>query len=182
MTVLTYTVDVKKAENGILIASLTSASKGQTVTVTARPHTGYVLDKVTAKTSNGVTVDLTKKAEDKFTFTMPNSKVKVEAVFLPKEEETEEHTQKETEFGPAISTSRGMIVTALYRLEGKPAVEGKNPFCDVAAGSYYEKAITWAVTNNIVAGYGEGEFGPDDTITREQLAAILYRFCEIIIG
>ena len=69
-----------------------------------------------------------------------------------------------------------MIVTALYRLEGKPAVEGENPFCDVAAGSYYEKAITWAVTNNIVAGYGEGEFGPDDTITREQLAAILYRY------
>lgn len=79
-------------------------------------------------------------------------------------------------FTPNAATTRGMIVTILYRLEGEPAVAVNCPFSDVKSGAYYEKAITWAAANDIVGGYGAGKFGPDDTITREQFAAIIYRY------
>ena len=82
----------------------------------------------------------------------------------------------DTTFSPALATTRGMIVAILYRLEGEPSVAGACPFDDVQPGSYYEKAITWAAGNQIVEGYGNGKFGPDDDITREQMAAILYRY------
>ena len=81
-------------------------------------------------------------------------------------------------FSPKATTTRGMIVTILYRLSGEPAVSGACPFGDVAAGKYYEKAITWAAENKIVSGYADGTFGPDNAITREQLAAILYRYAQ----
>ena len=81
-----------------------------------------------------------------------------------------------TTFGPYGNTTRGQIVTILWRLEGQPAVSGACPFTDVAVGSYYEQAITWAAANGIVTGYDATTFGPDDQITREQMAAILYRY------
>lgn len=79
-------------------------------------------------------------------------------------------------FNPKATTTRGMIVTILYRLSGEPAGSGVCPFSDVAAGKYYEKAIAWAAENRIVSGYADGTFGPDNAISREQLAAILYRY------
>lgn len=82
----------------------------------------------------------------------------------------------DTTFDPHGVTSRGVIVTVLYRLEGEPAVAGSCPFDDVASGKYYENAVTWAAANNIVEGYGNAKFGPDDSITREQMAAILYHY------
>ena len=81
-----------------------------------------------------------------------------------------------TTFSPELETSRAMIVTILHRLEGRPEPEGESTFTDVESGSWYEKAVTWAAENGIVNGYGEGIFGPSDSITREQLAAILYRY------
>ena len=69
-----------------------------------------------------------------------------------------------------------MVVTILYRLDGEPAVTKDIPFADVPAGQWYSNAINWAAANGIVDGYGNGKFGPDDTITREQMAAILYRY------
>lgn len=81
-------------------------------------------------------------------------------------------------FSPDVTTTRGMIVTILYRLEGEPSVSGNCPFEDVKAGSYCEKAIIWAEENDIVSGYGNGKFGPDDPITREQMAVILYRYAQ----
>lgn len=82
-----------------------------------------------------------------------------------------------TTFEPDTTTSRGMIVTILYRLEGTPAV-GASSFTDVAAGAYYADAVAWANANGIVMGYGNGKYGPDDPVTREQLAAILYRYAQ----
>ena len=70
-----------------------------------------------------------------------------------------------------------MIVTILYRLEGEPAV-GASAFTDVAPGAWYARAAAWAAANGIVNGYGDGTFGPNDDITREQLAAILYRYAD----
>ncbi len=81
-----------------------------------------------------------------------------------------------TQFAPYFSTTRGMIVTILYRMEGQPAVSRDCPFADVASGSYYERAITWAAANGIVTGHSSTIFAPDANITREQLAAILYRY------
>ena len=81
-----------------------------------------------------------------------------------------------TRFAPYGSTTRGMIVTILYRMEGQPAVSRDCPFTDVASGSYYERAITWAAANGIVTGHSGTIFAPDASITREQLAAILYRY------
>lgn len=78
-------------------------------------------------------------------------------------------------FSPNVTTTRGMIVTILYRLEGKPAATAA-PFLDVSSSQYYAPAVAWASDNGIVSGYGEGLFGPEDTISREQMASILYRY------
>lgn len=78
-------------------------------------------------------------------------------------------------FAPEATTSRAMIVTILYRLEGEPAV-GTSAFTDVAPGAWYAKAVSWAAANGIVNGYGDGTFAPDKSITREEMAAILYRY------
>ena len=81
-----------------------------------------------------------------------------------------------TTFSPDTTTTRGMIVTILHRLEGTPAVSTSGTFADVTAGRYYTDAVEWASANGIVGGYGNGRFGPNDPITREQMAAILYRY------
>lgn len=81
-------------------------------------------------------------------------------------------------FSPQLSTTRGMIVTILYRLEGSPEVTGTCPFSDVPAGAYYEAPITWAAKNEIVNGMGDGTFAPESNITREQLAAIFFRYAK----
>lgn len=80
------------------------------------------------------------------------------------------------EFSPQTNITRSMIVQILYRLEGEPEVTEACPFADVPEGYYAEKAITWAAEKKIIQGYGDGNFGPEDDITREQLAAILYRY------
>lgn len=79
-------------------------------------------------------------------------------------------------FAPREKTTRGMLVTMLYRFEGAPAVSSSCPFQDVAAGKYYRNAVIWAAERQIVGGLGGGRFAPDNAVTREQLAAILYRY------
>ena len=79
-------------------------------------------------------------------------------------------------FAPNATTSRAMIVTILYRLENEPAVSGKSPFTDVAAGQWYTNAVAWAAANGIVTGTTDTTFAPNGNITREQMAAILYRY------
>ena len=81
-------------------------------------------------------------------------------------------------FSPDASTTRGMIVAVLHRLENQPVVSQENPFTDIKYGSYYEDAIAWAAANGIVEGYGDGSFEPDANITREQMATILYRYAD----
>ncbi len=81
-------------------------------------------------------------------------------------------------FAPDLTTSRAMIVTILYRLEGTPQVDQASPFTDVEDSAWYAKAVTWANAQVIVTGYGGGHFGPEDTITREQMAAILYKYAQ----
>ena len=83
-----------------------------------------------------------------------------------------------TLFSPHGTATRGMMATILWRMEGSPAPKGKHSFTDVEAGKWYADAITWTAENGIFAGYGKDKFGPDDPITREQLAAIFYRYAD----
>ena len=83
-----------------------------------------------------------------------------------------------TLFSPHGTATRGMMATILWRMEGSPAPKGKNSFTDVVAGKWYADAITWTAENGIFAGYGKDKFGPDDPVTREQLAAIFYRYAD----
>ena len=192
-----YDVDVKDAANGTVKASSTGASEGATVTLTVTADEGYTLDKLTVTDKNDKEVKLTNKGDGKYTFTMPASDVTVEASFI--EGSTLPFTDvsvndwfydavrymyengcmnglTDTTFGPDATTTRGMIVTMLYRHENEPTVAGGNPFADVKDTQYYADAINWAAENDIVTGYDETTFGPDDTITREQMATILYRY------
>lgn len=87
------------------------------------------------------------------------------------------HGTSETTFSPNLATSRSMIVATLWRMEGSPHI-GQNPFSDVTADMYYADAVAWAASHGIVDGYSETIFGPEDPITREQLASILYRYAD----
>lgn len=84
-----------------------------------------------------------------------------------------------TEFAPNVTLTRGMLVTILYRMEGEPAVNKSVPFADVATGSYYADAVIWAQQNGIVSGINDTEFAPEDSITREQIAVIIYRYAKL---
>ena len=79
-------------------------------------------------------------------------------------------------FSPDLTTNRAMLVTILYRLAGSPAVDGGSAFTDVSGGDWFASGVAWASANGIVTGYGDGRFGPNDPITREQMATILYRY------
>ena len=83
----------------------------------------------------------------------------------------------DTTFGPDVTLNRAMFITMIYRMEGEPAVSGAHGFSDVPAGSYYEKAVIWGTQNGIVEGYN-GKYSPEDKITREQMAAIMYRYAD----
>lgn len=85
----------------------------------------------------------------------------------------------DTTFGPANSMQRAMLVAVLWRLEGRPEPKGTNTFADVPAGAYYEKAVAWASENNVVAGVGNNKFNPTGNVTREQIAAFLYRYARL---
>jgi len=86
-------------------------------------------------------------------------------------------------FGPNETLTRAMLVTILWRFAGSPLMESPVDFCDVPDRGWYSDAIAWASSNGMVLGYGDGTFGPDDPLNREQLAAILYRFeCHLIVS
>ena len=198
-----YTVSVEDTDNGSVKVSPARASKGSTVTVTVKPDEGYELDKLTVTDKNGDSVKLTDKGDGKYTFQMPASKVTVEAVFTAVEPEPEglpftDVTSRDwfydavayvydkgmmegttdTTFAPAMNLTRSMIAQVLYNLEERPEAPGASGFTDVAAGAWYADAVNWAAARGIVKGYDTGTFGPEDSVTREQLAAILYRYAQ----
>ena len=198
-----YMVSVEDADNGTIKVSPTRASKGSTVTINVTPDEGYELDKLVVTDKNGDTVKLTDKGSGTYTFKMPASKVTVEATFtqIATEPETLPFTDVKTgdwfyeavqyvydkgmmtgvsadRFAPASTTTRGMIVTILYRLENEPAVSGGSAFTDVENGAWYADAVAWAAANDIVNGTSATTFAPNSPITREQMATMLYRFAQ----
>lgn len=85
-----------------------------------------------------------------------------------------------TTFEPLTNMSRSMLATVLYRLAGEPAVSGAADFTDVAAGTWYSDAVAWAAANGVVTGYGNGLFGTNDNVTRQEMAAMLYRYAALM--
>jgi len=195
-----YDVTAEQADGGSIKLDKTRASRGSTVTVTVKPEDGYELDELIVNDAKGNSVDVTDKGNGKYIFRMPGSDVTVEPVFVKGNESALPFTDVSSnswyygavryayrndlmsgvsanKFAPDMTTTRGMIVTILHALEEKPAASG-SPFKDVTADLYCAKAVAWATSNGIVAGYGDGLFGPNDSITREQMAAILYSYAQ----
>lgn len=202
-TSTTYDVKVNAATNGAVAADKKTASKGTTVTVTASPSKGYVVDAVKVVDKDGKDVAVTEK-DGKYVFTMPGSAVTVTGSFkaetpapvaLPFTDvksgnwfyDAVKYAYAQglmtgtsaTTFAPNGTMNRAMIVTVLYRLEKSPAVTGASKFTDVPAGQWYSDAVAWAAANKIVNGYDETTFGPMNAVTREQMAAILFRYEQV---
>ena len=195
-----HIVYVDKAANGSLKADTTWAADGQIVYVTATPDTGYVLSSLFVKTAKG---DQLKVYEAKkagvYYFYMPDQYVTVSAYFAPAASALPFNDVAYTSwyydavkfvydkgimdgvsyyrFAPDATITRGMVVTMLWRMAGEP-YEAAAGFTDVAAGRYYTTAVAWAAKNGIVEGMTSTTFAPDQAITREQLASILYRYAK----
>ena len=212
----TSPVNIPATTRGKVSTNPKTASKGQTVTITATPEDGYTLDTLTVTDKDGNKLPVTAVGGGKYTSTMPEGAVSIAASFKAASAEgwklgyqncpldeacplwpyTDVKSSdwyhdgvhfcmenglmngySDGSFKPAANTTRAMIATILYRLEGAPAVSG-TAFSDVAAGAYYHDAVLWAQANGVVKGYGDGTFGPDNAVTREQMAAILHRYAQ----
>lgn len=191
-----YDVSAPSVKHGDVTVSPKTASKGDTVTITVKPDSGYELDTLTVKDASGSKIKVKDKGDGKFTFTMPASKVTVSAEFA--EIETLDFADVSTDayyyeavkwaakkgitggtgdgtFNPNGSCTRAHIVTFLWRAAGSPEPKSTVSFADVPAGSYYAKAVAWAVENGITLGIGDGTFSPNATCTRAQSVTFLYR-------
>lgn len=187
-----------KIENGSVSVSPKNASQGDRVTVTVKPDAGYELDSLKVFDKNGKELELTDKGDGKFTFIMPAGRVEVKAAFTEEVKispfrdvstdayyyEAVKWAQKkgitggigDGLFGPNQPCTRAQIVTFLWRAAGSPEPKGTAAgMTDVAAGSYYEKAVAWAIENGITTGTADGLFAPDATCTRAQGMTFLFR-------
>ena len=192
-----WPVTAPDTKNGSITVRPKNASKGDTVTITTKPDAGYELESMTVTDRNGKALKLTDKGNGKYTFTMPASKVEINATFV-KEVETSPFSDVSTSayyyeavkwaqekgitggignglFGPNQPCTRAQIVTFLWRAAGSPEPKSMSSFSDVSADSYYAKAVAWAVENGITTGTGDGKFSPDATCTRAQSVTFLFR-------
>lgn len=182
---------LKVGKNGTVEPKLTLSHIGRSVTFTFKPDKGYrVKDvKVDGKSVGAVTtytVDkLTVSTRIEVTFTngkLPFTDVRESDWFYEDVAFAYENGlfagTSDTTFSPNASMTRAMLVTVLYRLEGQPAVNGRSGFSDVQYNGYYEDAVTWAADNGIVNGTSTTTFSPNANVTREQMAAILYRYAQ----
>ncbi len=193
----TYSIIVDDFKHGEVTVSKKNASKGDTVTLTVDPNKGYTLETLTVTDKNGKEIELTEK-NGKYTFTMPASKVTIEATFM--EDNTmlnyfvdvapdayyydavlwaaEKGITSGTDavhFSPNASCSRAQVVTFLWRAAGSPVVNYALPFTDVPADSYYADAVRWAVSEGITSGTSATTFGSNATCSRAQIVTLLYR-------
>ena len=196
----TYSVSTpSKTEHGTVTVSPKSASKGDTVTVTVKPDSGYVLETLTVTDKNGNELTLKDKGNGKYTFTMPAGKVEVKATFMednsmlnffydvPNNAYFYEAVKWAVKngitdgvgnnlFAPEQPCTRAQIVTFLWRAAGSPEPKGAaSGMTDVVSGSYYEKAVAWAIENGITTGTTTSTFSPDATCTRAQAVTFLAR-------
>ena len=197
-----YGIQVAQAANGTVSVAQISAEPGTRVTIQVKADEGYELKSLKVTGEGGQTVRVTETGEGRYTFTMPEYPVTVSADFVEIQpvltvpftdvKEGDWYYESvayvyqqglmtgtsDTAFSPNQTTTRGMIVTILYRMEGSPEAPGWAPFVDVSQGKYYADPVAWAAWNGIVNGKSSTSFAPEEPITREQLAAILYRYAQ----
>ena len=198
----TYKPDVSKPGEGGGTPTVTPSNPkpGDTVTVKPRPDDGYEVDTITVTDQNGKPVEVTVKPDGTYTFKQPSGKVKIEVTYKPVETlwnnpfadvsegdwyyEAVQFVQErglmngysDGRFGPNDTLSRAQLAQILFNKEGRPGVNYLLTFSDVASEAWCTEAIRWAASQGIVGGYGDGTFGPNDPITREQLAVMLWRY------
>ena len=198
----TYPPTVEKPQGGGGTAEVfpSRPERGDTVIVTPKPDEGYEVDKITVTDKNGKPVEVTVKPDGTYTFKQPNGKVKIEVSYKPVEtpwnnpfadvsegdwyyeavrfvqEQGLMNGYSDGRFGPNDTLSRSQLAQILFNKEGRPGVDYLLDFPDVAGEAWYTEAIRWAASQGIVGGYGNGTFGPNDPITREQLAVMLWRY------
>ena len=187
-----------KTENGTVTVSTKNATSGSTVTITVKPDDGFKLDELTVIDKNGNELKLTDKGNGKYTFTMPASKVEINASFVKKVEispfsdvSTSAYYYKAVKwaqkkgitggignglFGPNQPCTHAQIVTFLWRAAGSPVVNYAMNMSDVPEGSYYAEAVRWALSEGITTGTTENTFSPDSECTRAQAVAFLFRY------
>ena len=191
-----YDVTVAKADHGTVSASAARAAAGDTVTLTAQPDSGYVLAALTVTDSQGREIKLTRLDGGKYTFTMPGNRVEVKAAFagitfsdVPSGAYYAEAVRWAVEqgvtngtgngtFQPNGSCTRAQLAAFLWRLAGEPESTQDPTFTDVSADAWCAKALRWAAEQGIVTGYADGSFHPDQTVTRIQAVAMLYRYAK----
>lgn len=191
-----FPVKISSSGDGVTKVDKSYASAGDKVTITVTPGRNATVQRITVTDKDGERLKLTENRDGTYSFTMPSGTANVYVRFsgsgLPFADVPSGSWYYDdvayvydtglmtgltvTAFGPNLSTTRGMIVTILWRMENEPAAKNGCPFADVRRGSYYEQAIAWASENGIVTGFDASTFAPDRAITREQLAAILFRF------
>ena len=187
-----------KTENGTVTVSTKYATSGSSVTITVKPDDGFKLDELTVIDKNGNELKLTDKGNGKYTFTMPASKVEINAAFVKEVEispfndvstsayyyEAVKWAQKKGItggignglFGPNQPCTRAQIVTFLWRAAGSPVVNYAMNMSDVPEGSYYAEAVRWALSEGITTGTTGNTFSPDSECTRAQAVAFLFRY------
>lgn len=186
---------ISDSDHGSAAVSPARPRPGDTVTITPAPDEGYEVGGVVVTDQGGRQVSVNDNADGTWTFIQPEGRVTISVTFRPAWPFTDV-TQgdwcyesvryvygkglmlgtADDRFSPYLTASRGMVVTILWRLEGENTPAGTVFFDDVAEGQYYTDAVAWAAGTDIVKGYDNGCFGPEDPVTREQLAAILYRY------
>lgn len=191
-----FPVKISNSGDGVAKVDKSYASAGNKVTITVTHGRNATVQRITVTDEDGERLKLTENRDGTYSFTMPSGTANVYVRFsgsgLPFADVPSGSWYYDdvayvydtglmtgltaTAFGPNLSTTRGMIVTILWRMENEPAAKHGCPFADVRRGSYYEQAIAWASENGIVTGFDASTFAPDRAITREQLAAILFRF------
>lgn len=199
-----YISTPSKVENGKISISTRYADNGDTVTITAKPDSGYVLDILTVTDSKGNKLALTKESETKYAFTMPSSSVTITAAFSKLDHAdicpSASYTDVDTNawyheaidyaienglmngvgggrFDPSGNLNRAMMAQILWNLDGASAM-GNSSYSDVASGAWYYDAVSWASSTGVVGGYPDGTFGPERSITRQEMTVMLYRYAQ----
>lgn len=202
-----YRPTIEDSGHGTVTVSPSYAEQGEEVTITPKPDTGYQMDEILVTDQNGKKLELKDNGDGTCTFVQPKGKVTIETTFTEAacdggkdcpstayrdvpvsawyHEAVDYAIENElmkgystSAFGPNDTLTRAMMVQILWNLEGQPVVNYAMQYTDVDTDAWYAEAVRWASSEQIVMGYSEAQFGPEDSITREQMAAVLYRYAQ----
>ena len=196
-------VSVEDAKNGSISVNKKNAAEGDTVTITVSPDEGFTLETLTVLDQNGKKIELKSLGSNRYSFEMPDGKVTISATFMEDNTMLNFFTDVKADdyfydavlwaaengitqgtdsvhFSPDMGTTRAQVVTFLWRAAGSPEPTGNAAkFTDVLSGSYYEKAVAWAIEQGITRGMTNTTFSPDAVCTRGQIVTFLARFAGV---